>query len=163
MQNVNVATRGKCKCMLNPNKYPDNGKAVAIEQSWRRVFTKTIVLNCMKTCVCHQTISVCYGQAAQKEKQLNTELLINCRFRCGYSRAVTVHKLSYKLQHRIIHVNPRLDASHLCHNSLCVKVSHISMEPHSLNNNKQYCMAQNICFGHGEYPQCLLELKYKTW
>ena len=71
-----MATNGKCNWVLNPNKYPDNGNSVAIEQSWRRVFTKTIVLNCMKTCFCHQTMSVCYGQAAQKENLLNTELLI---------------------------------------------------------------------------------------
>ena len=76
MQNVNMATNGKCNCMLNPNKYLDNGNAVAIEQSWRRVFIKTIVKKCMKTCVCHQTMNVCYGQAAQKETFLNTELLI---------------------------------------------------------------------------------------
>ena len=30
----------------------------------------------MKTCVRNQTMSVCYGQAAQKENLLNTELLI---------------------------------------------------------------------------------------
>ena len=30
----------------------------------------------MKTCVCHQSMSVCYGQAAKKETLLNTELLI---------------------------------------------------------------------------------------
>ena len=63
------------------------------------------------------------------------------------------------LQHRITRVDSGLDASHLCHNSLCVKESHISMEPHSVNNNRQYYIAKNICFGHGEYPQCLLELK----
>ena len=141
-----MASNGKCNCILN--KCPNKGNAVAIEQSWRRRFTKTIVLKCMKTCVCHQTMSVCYGQAAQKETFLNT--VINCRFRCGYSRAVTVHRLSYMLQHRFTHGDPGLDSSHLCHNSLGVKVSHIS-----INNNRQYCMAQNICFGHGEYPQCL--------
>ena len=54
----------------------DNGNAVAIEQSWRKVFTKNIVIKCMKTCVCHQSMSVCYGQAAKKETLLNTELLI---------------------------------------------------------------------------------------
>ena len=31
---------------------------------------------CMKTCVCHQTMSVYCGQAAQKEELLNMELLI---------------------------------------------------------------------------------------
>ena len=49
MQNVNMATNGNSNCMLNPNKYPDNGNAVVIEQSWRRVFTKNIVIKCMKT------------------------------------------------------------------------------------------------------------------
>ena len=43
----------------------DNGNAVAIEHE-----------KCMKTCVCHQSMSVCYGQAAKKETLLNTELLI---------------------------------------------------------------------------------------
>lgn len=87
--------------------------------------------------------------------------VINCRLRCGYSRTVTVHRLSYMLQYRITRFDPGLDASYLCHNSLCVKESHIYiyMEPHSVNNNRQYCIAKNICFGHGEYPQCLLELK----
>ena len=31
MLNVNMATNGKCNCRLNPNKYPCNGNAVAIE------------------------------------------------------------------------------------------------------------------------------------
>ena len=76
MQNVNMATNGKSNSRLNTNKYPDKGNAVATDQSWRRVFIKTIVTKCMKTCVCHQTVSACYGQAAQKENILNTELLI---------------------------------------------------------------------------------------
>ena len=56
--------------------YHDNINALAIEQSWRKVFAKNIVIKCMKTCVCHQSMSVCYGQAAKKETLLNTELLI---------------------------------------------------------------------------------------
>ena len=49
------------------------------------------------------------------------------------------------LQYRITHVDPGLNVSHLCHNSLCVKVSHVSMELHSVNKIRQYYMAQNIC------------------
>ena len=145
--------------MLNPNKYPDNGNAVAIEQSWRRVFIKTIVLNCMKTCLSPN--NECMLWSGCTKGNIFKYGVINCRFRYSYIRAVTVHRLSYMLQHRITHVDPSLNASHLCHNSLFVKVSHISMEPHSVNNNRQYRMAQNICFGHGEYSQCMLELKYK--
>ena len=76
MRNVNMAASGKRNNRLNPNRHHGNGNAVAIEQSWRRRFTKTIVLKCMKTCVCHQTMSVYCGQAAQKEELLNMELLI---------------------------------------------------------------------------------------
>ena len=39
-------------------------------------FIKNILIKCMKTCVCHQTMSVYCGQAAQKEELLNMELLI---------------------------------------------------------------------------------------
>ena len=37
---------------------------------------KNILIKCMKTCVCHQTMSVYCGQAAQKEELLNIELLM---------------------------------------------------------------------------------------
>ena len=76
MQNVNMVANGKRNSMLNPNRYHGNGNAVAIEQSWRRFFfIKKILIKCMKTCVCHQTMSVYCGQAAQKEEFLNMELL----------------------------------------------------------------------------------------
>ena len=39
-------------------------------------FSKNILIKCMKTCVCHQTMNVYCGQAAQKEELLNMGLLI---------------------------------------------------------------------------------------
>ena len=75
MQNVNMVANGKRNRRLNPNRHLRNG-AVATKQSWRRVFIKNILIKCMKTCVCHQTMSVYCGQAAQKEELLNMELLI---------------------------------------------------------------------------------------
>ena len=77
--------------------------------------------------------------------------VINCQFECGY-RKVTVHRLSLLLE-------PGLDASHLCHNSLCLTANHISVEPHSINNNRQYCVRQNVCFGHAPFPKCILQFK----
>ena len=71
-----MVVNGKCNRRLNPNRYPGNGNALAIEQLWRRVFIKYILIKCMKTCVCHQTMSVYCGQAAQKEELLNIELLM---------------------------------------------------------------------------------------
>ena len=80
------------------------------------------------------------------------------RFECGY-RTVTVHRLSYMLEHKMTRVEPGLDASHLCHNTLCLTASHISMEPHSINNNRQYCVSQNVCFGYAPFPKCMLQFK----
>ena len=76
MQNINMGTNGKRNSRLIPNRYPGNGNAVAIEQLWRREFIKNVLIKCMKTCVCHQTMSVYCGQASQKEELLNMELLI---------------------------------------------------------------------------------------
>ena len=68
-----MVANGKRKSRLNPNKPPGNGNAVANEQSWRCFFIKNILI---KTFVCHQTMSVQCGQAAQNEELLNMELLI---------------------------------------------------------------------------------------
>ena len=76
MQNVNMVANGKRNSRLNPNRHLHNGNAVATKQSWRRVFIKNILIKCMKTCVCHQTMSVYCVSAAQKEELLNMELLI---------------------------------------------------------------------------------------
>ena len=85
--------------------------------------------------------------------------VINCRFECGY-RTVTVHRLSYMLEHKMTRVEPGSDASHLCHNSLCLTASHISMEPHSINNNRQYRVSQNVCFGHAPYQSACCNSRY---
>ena len=66
------------------------------------------------------------------------------------------------LPHRITLVDPCLNANHLCHHSLCIKENHISIEPHSENDNMQFYIIQNIWFGHGEYTQWLLGLKKKN-
>ena len=50
------------------------------------------------------------------------------------------------------------DASHICHNTLCINAAHISVEPHYVNNNRQQCTHKGFCHGHREYPQCKLAL-----
>ena len=67
-------------------------------------FIKNILIKCMKTCVCHQTMSVYCGQAGQKGRIVK-DGLINCRFRCFYSRAVTEYRLSHIFQYRITRIN----------------------------------------------------------
>ena len=51
------------------------------------------------------------------------------------------------------------EVSHLCHNSLCVNPVHLSYEPHHVNNNRTLCMHENHCFGHGQYPACLIDCR----
>ena len=62
--------------------------------------------------------------------------------------------VSYMLEHKMTRVEPGLDASHLC-----LTASHISMEPHSIHNNRQYCVSQNVCFGQAPFPKCMLQFK----
>ena len=70
------------------------------------------------------------------------------------------HRVSYMVS--IIanmDLTANMDCSHLCHNSLCVNPLHISLEPHDINNNRQYCKNSNLCYNHAGYPDCLLHLK----
>jgi hypothetical protein len=70
-----------------------------------------------------------------------------------------VHRLALMVQLRSLNIPKELDASHLCHNSLCVNVNHLSLEPHSVNNNRQCCKGCGHCIGHGDFPDCMLKLK----
>lgn len=76
----------------------------------------------------------------------------------GVWKTVTAHRCRVMITTRDLNLNSNLDASHLCHNNLCVMINHISMEPHSTNNNRIHCKHSNKCTGHGEYPDCLLDL-----
>ena len=69
-----------------------------------------------------------------------------------------VHRIAYYLAdpsrslHRSIHV------SHLCHNKLCINVSHLSYESQKMNNQRQICRAEGQCTGHRGKPKCKLSL-----
>lgn len=84
---------------------------------------------------------------------------VSCKFRCGNRRTITAHRLSYMLHHRRTFIRANLDASHLCHNSLCVTATHVSLEPHGVNNERISCVKSGECRGHGIYPACMLDLK----
>ena len=56
---------------------------------------------------------------------------------------------------------PEGDASHLCHNRLCVRHSHISLEPRSVNTQRRTCVREKKCLHHpkedgGYFPDCLI-------
>jgi hypothetical protein len=69
-----------------------------------------------------------------------------------------VHRLAYMLEHNVSQLPSGLDVSHLCHNPKCIFASHLSLEPHAINNNRQHCLSANYCTGHGEYPDCMLNI-----
>ena len=73
------------------------------------------------------------------------------------SKKYGVHRLQYILYH-LDDLNPKGDVSHLCHNSVCVSLDHLSLEDSSINKNRQICLAQGRCQGHGDFRNCMLEL-----
>lgn len=85
-------------------------------------------------------------------------------------RSKGVHRMAILVCDRVkdLDVPPSLVASHLCNNSLCVNVAHLSLEPQSVNNNRSICFSTNNCSGHGtdsrgnERPKCLLSLNDKS-
>lgn len=70
-----------------------------------------------------------------------------------------VHRLSFMLHNRIFDLPVGLDVIHLCHNSLCINVKHLNLEPHEINNSRQICknLSPCKCTGHGEYPDSIFE------
>lgn len=74
----------------------------------------------------------------------------------GVWRTVSAHRFIIILDNKNFDLPADLDASHLCHNSLCVEREHLVLEPHSINNNRIHCKNSQICTGHGEYPDCML-------
>lgn len=70
-----------------------------------------------------------------------------------------VHRVALMVKLRRLEIPKELDASHLCHNRMCVNAEHLALEPHAVNNNRQHCRSLGKCFGHGTYLECMLHLK----
>lgn len=87
-----------------------------------------------------------YGEIKASYPEINQKL-----------RKIPVHRLAYFLKHPE-HYGRVGDCSHLCHNSLCIKAEHMSLEPHYINNNRQVCSNIKKCQGHAPYQDCLLHL-----
>lgn len=68
---------------------------------------------------------------------------------------VTVHRLRYIL-HLGFKPDINMDVSHLCHNSLCLNVDHLSLEPKSVNKSRSKCLNKEICSTHPGYANCII-------
>ena len=73
------------------------------------------------------------------------------------SKKYSVHRLQYIL-HNLDTLHPKGDISHLCHNSLCINMDHLSLEPREINNNRQGCLSRGSCKMHEGYRDCMVHL-----
>ena len=86
--------------------------------------------------------------------------IINCRFPGAIGwKSVYVHRLAYMIEHQSAYL-PAVDVSHLCHNTSCINVTHLVLEPHGFNNSRQTCVSKGECVGHiAPLPPCLVALR----
>lgn len=84
--------------------------------------------------------------------------VINVSFGPKEWRQMPVHRAAY-FAHKSVYLPKEIEISHLCHNALCVRIDHLSAEPHHVNMNRLLCVNREQCFGHEGYKNCLLELK----
>ena len=76
-------------------------------------------------------------------------MCINVSLHGSVSKCVSVHRLALLKAPKNLSLqdvlNSQGNASHLCHNTLCIISTHISLEPQWLNNNRQQCIRKGIC------------------
>ena len=78
----------------------------------------------------------------------------------GSWHVINVHRLSYIVNKQILPDEiANLDISHLCHNKLCVSITHLNAELHGINKERETCANRNACQLHGNLPPCLLQFK----
>lgn len=77
------------------------------------------------------------------------------RFR-GKKIKMFAHRLSYFIHDNFNLMDHKLNVSHVCHNELCVRKDHLSLEPQSINNRRKICKNNAECLLHYGYPKCLL-------
>lgn len=73
----------------------------------------------------------------------------------GKQIKLTVHGFNFHI-HNINIFTSDMHVSHLCHNKLCIRLNHLSLEPQSVNNSRKTCALEGQCEGHGSsFPRCL--------
>ena len=73
----------------------------------------------------------------------------------GESRVLGVHRVRMMCSLRTTQFPAGYEASHLCHNKLCLSVHHLSLEPNWVNMQRGRC-SQHGCSGHPGYPNCVI-------
>ena len=125
-----------------------------VEELWKQQYGRLVNLKSVETesgCLIWQGQSRSYG--ATHYGIQNVRWLPGLEFR--HPRKMYAHRVAYMTHHGTA-LPSNCDISHLCHNSLCVKVSHMSCDPHAINNNRQHCKKFGSCLGHQGFASCIL-------
>ena len=85
------------------------------------------------------------------------------RLKLPYSsrrKIMRAHILAYlvaniPVRSQILSPRRTFDISHLCHQSLCISVAHLSAESRTVNNSRIQCNVLKTCLGHGDYNDCI--------
>mgnify|MGYP001362008966 CR=1 FL=1 len=73
----------------------------------------------------------------------------------GRRRTVGVHRLLLMCSLRSTQPPLGCEASHLCHQKLCINPQHVIWEPGWSNQSRKSCKQYSVCLGHGSHPKCL--------
>ena len=57
----------------------------------------------------------------------------------------SAHRMALLVKFRDLDVPPKLHASHLCNNKICVNTDHIVFEDSYVNNNRKACFSNKKC------------------
>ena len=74
----------------------------------------------------------------------------------GSRRLVLVHRLYFSLCTSTVLHDDLNDVSHLCHNTRCVNIAHLSNEDKSTNLCRRMCLSNGVCHHHHPFPDCKL-------
>ncbi len=67
-----------------------------------------------------------------------------------------VHQIVYSLHFNVSLDTPYFDVSHICHRKHCVKAEHLVYESKAVNSQRNVCVQEGLCMGHGDSPNCIL-------
>ena len=64
------------------------------------------------------------------------------------------HRLVYMCSVLELDLSEEMEVSHLCHNTRCCSIEHLSLEPHYINCERVDCKKTGTCTGHESYANC---------
>lgn len=74
-----------------------------------------------------------------------------------FSGNIYVARLVYFANNKeACYLDPKFTVSHLCHNKMCVRYEHLTLESIGDNNKRKVCKNTGSCTGHRGGPNCLI-------